>query len=357
MARSGLWPATMRSSPGAVLGLGHDVDALLAQQRDEALAQEGLVLDDHDPHGSSACTRRPRRVAGDRQGAVERLDAMAQPREPGAVRVGAARPVVADLDTSWPSCSASSTGRRRRGRAWPRWSASRRPRSRRRSRRPAAGGGADRALTVTGIGARRPSASTAATRPRSARTGGAMPRARSRSSPIAAPASSRASRTNSATSGWPSRRSSARPSCMLRATRRAWAPSCRSRSIRRSSAAWTSRAPRARAREHVDAGGELALLRAQAGQRHDDDRVRAEREGERGHRPQRPERPAAGERVDRQEHGHDPARRRAVQGERPHARPRAPAGRRARRAGSPAAPRRRRSPTSARSRRRRSRPR
>ena len=44
----------------------------------------------------------------------------------------------------------------------------------------------------TGIGERRPSASTAATRPRSASTGGAIPRARSRSSAIAAPASSRA---------------------------------------------------------------------------------------------------------------------------------------------------------------------
>ena len=56
MATSGLWPATIRSSPGAVLGLRHDLDALLAQQRDQALAQERLVLDDHHPHGSSART-------------------------------------------------------------------------------------------------------------------------------------------------------------------------------------------------------------------------------------------------------------------------------------------------------------
>ena len=248
-----------------------------------------------------------------------RLTRWRRPIEPGAGRVGAARPVVADLDDQpvrrW---SASSTRRRRAARrAWRRWSAPRPRRSRRRSRPPAAGRRMIDALTVTGICARRPSASTAATRPRSASTGGAMPRARSRSSPMAAPASSRALRTSSATSGRSSRRSSARPSCMLSATSRAWAPSCRSRSMRRSSAACTSRAPAPRARELVDAGRELALLRAQAGQGDDDDRVGAEGEGERGDGPQRPERAAAGEYVDRDEHGRDPARRRAMEGERP----------------------------------------
>ena len=73
--------------------------------------------------------------AGDRQGAVERGDAMAQAHQPGAGRVGAARAVVAHLDDqpvavvgeldAWPP---------RRRRAWRRWSAPRPPRSRRRSR-------------------------------------------------------------------------------------------------------------------------------------------------------------------------------------------------------------------------------
>ena len=67
--------------PRAVLGLGDDVDALLAQQRDDALAQQRLVLDDHHPHGSSARTVVPPPArARDRQGAVERRDAVAQAR-------------------------------------------------------------------------------------------------------------------------------------------------------------------------------------------------------------------------------------------------------------------------------------
>jgi len=40
--------------PRRVLGLGDDVDRALAQQRDDALAQQRVVLDDHDAHGSSA---------------------------------------------------------------------------------------------------------------------------------------------------------------------------------------------------------------------------------------------------------------------------------------------------------------
>ena len=86
IARSGLWPPTMRSRPGAVLGLGDDVDVVLAQQRDDALAQQGLVLGDHDAHGSSARIVVP--AAGrarDREAAVERLDAVAQAGEAAAV--------------------------------------------------------------------------------------------------------------------------------------------------------------------------------------------------------------------------------------------------------------------------------
>ena len=49
-----MWPPTIRSRPVAVLGLRDDLDVVLAQQRDDALAQQRVVLDDHDPHGSSA---------------------------------------------------------------------------------------------------------------------------------------------------------------------------------------------------------------------------------------------------------------------------------------------------------------
>ena len=92
IARSGLWPPTIAQQPGAVLGLGDDLDLVLAQQRDEALAQQRLVLGDHDPHGSSARTVVPRRRgAGDGQRAVERLDAVAQAGQPAAAR-GRRRP-------------------------------------------------------------------------------------------------------------------------------------------------------------------------------------------------------------------------------------------------------------------------
>ena len=168
-----------------------------------------------------------------------------RPSSPLPARVGAARALVGDLDDEHVVLALDA----RRGpaspcRAWRRWSAPRRRRSRPPSRPPAAGGRRARVSTATGISARRPSPSTAAARPRSASTGGAIPRARSRSSAIAGPASSRAWRTSSATSGWSASLSSARPSRMLSATSRACAPSCRSRSIRRSSAAWTSSAPR-----------------------------------------------------------------------------------------------------------------
>ena len=71
-----------------------------------------------------------------------------------------------------------------------------------------------------------------------------MPRARSRSSPIASRASPRAFSTSSrAPSGSRSKRSSAMPRSSASATRRACAPSCRSRSMRCSSAAAASTAP------------------------------------------------------------------------------------------------------------------
>ena len=40
--------------PGGVLGVRDHLDVVLAQERDDALAQQRLVLGDHDPHGSSA---------------------------------------------------------------------------------------------------------------------------------------------------------------------------------------------------------------------------------------------------------------------------------------------------------------
>ncbi len=94
---------------------------------------------------------------------------------------------------------------------------------------------------MTGIGAASASAATAPPRPRSASTGGWMPRTRSRSSDSAVLDDVRASASSArAWSGSVSSCSSAIARLMPSATSRACAPSCRSRSMRRSSAACAS---------------------------------------------------------------------------------------------------------------------
>ena len=192
IARSGLWPAMIRSRPGAVLGLRDHVDvrARAAARRCPRAAAPGPRRS--RPARQLRADGRPlARLARDDQRAVERLDAVAQAGQPAARGVGAARAVVGDLDDAARRRRASTRHARRRAaaRAWRRWSAPRRRRSRPRSRPPAAAGGRPARRPRPGSRERRPSASTAAARPRSASTGGAIPRARSRSSAIAALAS------------------------------------------------------------------------------------------------------------------------------------------------------------------------
>src|SRR5439155_382035 len=50
----GLVAADDPQQPVTVLGLGDDLDLVLAEQRDQALAEQQRVLGDHDPHGSSS---------------------------------------------------------------------------------------------------------------------------------------------------------------------------------------------------------------------------------------------------------------------------------------------------------------
>ena len=180
--------------PVAVLGLRDDVDVGVAQQRHDPLAQQREVLGDHDPHGSSARTVVPRPLGlVTVSAAVERLDAMAQPGQPAAVRVGAAGAAVGDLDDE--PVAPSARARTRAGAPPPCLAAlvSASAATKYAAVSTTGGGRAPiSASTVTGMAERRPSASSAAARPRSASTGGAIPRARSRSSAIAEPASSRA---------------------------------------------------------------------------------------------------------------------------------------------------------------------
>ena len=85
----------------AVLGLGDDVDVVLAQQRDDALAQQREVLGDHDPHGSSAWMVVPR-PAGSRPSSVPSSASTRwrRPVSPLPARVGAARALSETSTTS-----------------------------------------------------------------------------------------------------------------------------------------------------------------------------------------------------------------------------------------------------------------
>ncbi len=160
-----------------------------------------------------------------------------------ATGVGSAAAVVADEDGEPTACVAGAQPRPRcarvppdigqglgRGEVQRRLDRGLRPRGRSKS-------------SATGTGHSREAASSPPTRPRSASTGGWMPRTRSRSSASALPASARASSSKEAARSGSERTAwAASPSAMPTAASRACAPSWRSRSIRRSSAACASTA-------------------------------------------------------------------------------------------------------------------
>ena len=83
-----------------VLALGDHVEAGVAQQAGEPLAQQHAVLGDGYAHGISALTSRAAAARRpDPQPATERLDPVGQAAQAGAaLAVGAAHPVVDDLD-------------------------------------------------------------------------------------------------------------------------------------------------------------------------------------------------------------------------------------------------------------------
>ena len=194
------------------------------------------------------------------EGGEPALDARAaRCRAPGRRRRGRRRAtLIAQAGPPWRTRDRIT----RRGAAvlGPRWPAPRRRRSRPRTRPARQAGRAGRRRPSTGIGRVSASARTAPSRPRSASTGGWMPRTRSRSSASAAPLDSPAPRPAAPRPrpGRASSSSSARPMVMPSATSRACAPSCRSRSMRRSSAAWASTASARVAVSSVDPGASRA---------------------------------------------------------------------------------------------------
>ena len=231
------------------------------------------------------------------------------PRMPvPAAGIGAAAAVVADDHAEQPASrrGVSSTQRARRRRACRCWPGTRRRRSRRPTPPAPAAGRRGPAVTDTGTAMSSASACTAPASPRSASTGGWMPRTTDRRSPSAAPVVA-APRAGAAgrRSGSRAHSSSAMPRLIRSATSRACAPSCRSRSIRRSSAAeWSTRLgaglgqhPRPAARAARCARGS-ASDRSSAAGRHD--RRRAEP-------PQRP-------RHDQHEQQHHEQREREADG-------------------------------------------
>ena len=86
IATSGRVSATRRRSSSAVPALPTTSKPASSSSRSEPLAEEGLVVGDHDPHGSSArmVTRPSRRVDG--EAAVERADPILERDEVGARR-------------------------------------------------------------------------------------------------------------------------------------------------------------------------------------------------------------------------------------------------------------------------------
>ena len=179
---------------------GHDLDVEVGEEARERVAQEPRVLDDDYPHGITAVTRVGPPDGLDDQRAAERSDAIA-PGEAGAGRLRAADAVVAHLDNETPSSRTRDSRVRgaavagdvrerlgddeiRRGLGLPT------------DARP------EPELSVTGTGEWAAREESAASRPRSVRTAGWMPRARSRISASASLASSCALVTSSAASSW-----------------------------------------------------------------------------------------------------------------------------------------------------------
>ena len=152
--------------------------------------------------------------------AVERGQPPHHPAHAGArVGVRPARAVVTDDRRAAPRPRARAPPRRCRAPAcFPSWPGTRRPRSRPRTRPAPAGARPGGAVTRTGTAMSSASACTAPARPRSASTGGWMPRTTARRSASAAPVVSRASLTSlRAASGSSANSCSAMPEAHRRA--------------------------------------------------------------------------------------------------------------------------------------------
>ena len=231
------------------VAVGHrrdDVEAVVAQQPRQAVAQQCEILGDHDAHGITALhRRRAARRARDLERAVERLDAPRQACEPGARHVGAAR--RRRPRPRRPGRRAAGARRCRRARRSRACRCSRAPPRRRSTRRsrPAPRGArrCRRSRARAAASGSRAPRSPLRGRGRRARAGGC--RARDRAAPRA-PRARRGARPRAARcapAGSDANFCSASPRLMPSATSRACAPSCRSRSIRRSSDSCWSTAP------------------------------------------------------------------------------------------------------------------
>src|SRR5215469_7756033 len=227
--------------PKELLGLPGGRDHVvpgLGEQPGQPLAQQHGVLGDHDPHGSSTSITVP---------APAGLSTVSRPSTPDTRSArpdrprprGSAPPIPSSRITTEsvsPLRSTDTTARVARACLATLVSASATTKYAMASTEAGGLGAAStRTDTGTGLSAARPD--SAASSPRSVRTGGCTPRTRFRSSTRASLSSAWAWSTIAlAASGSSANLALARPRSMARATRRCWAPSCRSRSIRRRSA-------------------------------------------------------------------------------------------------------------------------
>ena len=109
IATSGRRPRHEREELVRRLGLADDLDARIGEEPGESLAQERLVLGDHDPHGISATSRtRPGAVSRTVKNPVDGADAIARSTIMSSMIDGASttserNPLAPGLDPDRPS--------------------------------------------------------------------------------------------------------------------------------------------------------------------------------------------------------------------------------------------------------------
>ena len=315
--RSGWCSSTARSSSSASATAATTSKPPSASSLVARPASSDRVLGDHDSHGSSTViVGRPAGRAVDGQRPVDRRGPLGQAVQPGAAASGAAPPRPSSVTTTTEPVAAAlhgDLGAARPWRAWPRWSAPRRRRSR---RPPRCSASSARHVDAQPDRQRRPGDDPGQRRVQPA----VVEHGRVQAADELAQLGQRRLGLVVRRRRWPAgraRRASVRlaramPRFIASETSRCWAPSCRSRSIRRRSA---SAAATMSARLRASDSTRWVSSSARPGP----SRARAAASSARGHAARHPGR---GEQHRGRQRRRSPARRRpAAAAQRPTAKP------------------------------------